>query len=242
MPPITISRSLWRKIVVTLLAMLGFVVIYQATIHDSRTARQASVHDPTSVPMPGTRLEFNATAYCKGTTTASGVNVQTGIAAADPAILPVGSVVSVATGSIRYNGVYTIMDTGSKVGGRLLDLYMWSCDEARSFGRQRVQVTVLRLGWNPRASTPGLIGKLFRLRERPLGPETPVAPPPAAVPPGMDPTAPGETPAQTPAPADSAAPPTAPSGSAPASSPAPGPATGPATAPATAPASSAPLN
>src|SRR5688572_32267291 len=45
------------------------------------------------------------------------------------------------------------------------DLYMWSCHEALAFGRKDVQVTVLRLGWNPRASTPGLIDTLFRRRE-----------------------------------------------------------------------------
>ncbi len=199
MASVTISRSVWRKIVATFFTVIAFVVVYQATIHDSRNAREAAVHDPTTVPMAGSRLQFNATAYCKGTTTTSGVNVQTGIAAADPQLLPVGSVVSVATGNIRYNGVYTIMDTGSKVGGRVLDLYMWSCDEARTFGRQSVQVTVLRLGWNPRASTPGLIGKLFRLRERPAGPDAPVVPPPASISPAS-PASPAPAPDAVPAP------------------------------------------
>ena len=108
---------------------------------------------------------FTATAYCKGTTTASGVVVRTGIAASDPALLPVGSVVNVTTGKTKYNGVYTIMDTGPRVQGRLLDLYMWSCHEALAFGRQQIELTVLRLGWNPNASTPSLIDRLFRRRE-----------------------------------------------------------------------------
>jgi hypothetical protein len=42
---------------------------------------------------------------------------------------------------------------------------MWSCHEALAFGRKAVQVTVLRLGWNPSASSPGLIDRLFRRRE-----------------------------------------------------------------------------
>ena len=42
---------------------------------------------------------------------------------------------------------------------------MWSCHEALAFGRKDVQVTVLRLGWNPSASAPGLIDRLFRRRE-----------------------------------------------------------------------------
>ena len=57
------------------------------------------------------------------------------------------------------------MDTGPKVQGRHLDLYVWSCHEALAFGRRRIEVTVLRLGWDPRASSPSLIDRLFRRRE-----------------------------------------------------------------------------
>jgi 3D (Asp-Asp-Asp) domain-containing protein len=161
-----IARSLRRKIAATVIAAASFVFLYEVTIRDSRSARETSMHDPTSIPMAGSKLQFAATAYCKGTTTASGVNVRTGIAAADPALLPVGSVISVSTRDPKYNGVYTIMDTGPAVQGRILDLYMWSCHEALSFGRKDADVTVLRLGWNPRASTPSLISTLFRRREK----------------------------------------------------------------------------
>ena len=57
------------------------------------------------------------------------------------------------------------MDTGPRVQGRHIDIYMWSCNEALQLGRQSVMVTVLRLGWNPRASTPRLIDRFFRQRE-----------------------------------------------------------------------------
>jgi hypothetical protein len=57
------------------------------------------------------------------------------------------------------------MDTGPEVKGRELDLYIWSCHEALKFGRRRIEVTVLRLGWDPRASSPSLIDRLFRRRE-----------------------------------------------------------------------------
>jgi rare lipoprotein A (peptidoglycan hydrolase) len=93
------------------------------------------------------------------------VKVRSGIAAADPALLPVGSVILVASDLSQYNGVYTVMDTGPKVKGRILDIYIWSCFEALDFGRQDVQVTVVRLGWDPRASTPGRVDRLFRQRE-----------------------------------------------------------------------------
>ena len=113
------------------------------------------------------------------------MNVRNGIAAADPDLLPVGSVIQVDRLGERYNGIYTIMDTGPAVQGRHIDIYMWSCDEARyEFGRRSAGLTVLRLGWNPRASSPSpsLMDRLFRRREAPQPKEMP------AVSPGPDDT------------------------------------------------------
>ena len=165
-----ISRSLWRKVAVTCAASVAFVLLYEVSMFDSREAAPQAIVDPT-LPAAGARFAFTATAYCKGTTTASGVGVRTGIAASDPAILPVGSVVNLSTDTVKYNGVYTVMDTGPRVQGRILDIYMWSCHEALAFGRRPVEVMVLRLGWNPTASTPSLVDRLFRRREaaRPQG-------------------------------------------------------------------------
>ena len=177
-----ISRSLGRKLGVTLLACVTFVLLYEVVMFDSRDAAPQGMVDPT-LPVAGARLVFSATAYCKGTTTASGVGVRTGIAASDPSILPVGSVVNISTDDTKYNGVYTIMDTGPRVQGRILDLYMWSCHEALAFGRRPVEITVLRLGWNPRDSTPSLVERLFRRREAARTVRTP----PAVVPPAVTP-------------------------------------------------------
>jgi len=161
-----LSRSVGRKIVATGTAAVAFAFLYEVTILDSRyAARQAELREETAAPAPGTRLRFTATGYCKGTTTASGVNVRTGIAAADPDLLPVGSVIQVDRLSDKYNGIYTIMDTGPKVQGRHIDIYMWSCNEALELGRRTAGITVLRLGWNPQASTPRLVDRLFRQRE-----------------------------------------------------------------------------
>ena len=178
-----ISRSLWRKVTVTVVAVVGFVLLYEVSMFDSREATPKGPVDPTA-PVAGARLLFSATAYCKGTTTASGVRVRTGIAASDPSILPVGSVITLTTRDAKYNGVYIVMDTGPKVQGRIVDLYMWSCYEALTFGRQQIEVTVLRLGWNPSASAPSLIDRLFRRREAARIP--PPASPPTQPPP-LDP-------------------------------------------------------
>lgn len=161
-----IARSFWRKLVATVAAAVGLVFVYETTIRDSHyAARDAAFADSEGLPQAGTQFPFTATAYCKGETTASGVLVRTGIAAADPALLPVGTVVRVNTHNSRYDGVWTIMDTGPAVQGRTVDLYLWSCHEALAFGRRPIRLTVLRLGWNPQNSEPSLVERLFRRRE-----------------------------------------------------------------------------
>ena len=156
-----------RRTMVALVATLVVAVsVYETRMLDSGYGAWLDMlGDDDDPPAPGSHLAFDATAYCKGQTTAAGVNVRRGIAAADPLLLPVGTVVTLATGDPEYNGVYTIMDTGPAVQGRHLDLYIWSCGEALKFGRRRIEVTVLRLGWDPRASSPSLIDRLFRRRE-----------------------------------------------------------------------------
>src|SRR5258705_8946355 len=178
-----LSRSSTRKLVVTCVAVGGLMLAYEATTFDLLPWGGSGGIDP-AAPVPGARLQFTATAYCKGTTTASGAEVRRGIAAAEDDILPVGSVVNIATDNAKYNGVYTIMDTGPGGQGRLIDLYMWSCHEALAFGRKPIQVTVLRLGWNPRASMPSLIDRLFHRGERAA--TVPRVAPPA---PAVEPTA-----------------------------------------------------
>ena len=170
MANLAISRSLGRKLTATTAVAVGFVLMYEAKVIDFRQISvpgQAKEFTPGDAPVVpnANHLRFTATAYCKGTTTASGVNVRTGIAAADPDLLPVGSVIQVYRLGERYNGIYTIMDTGPAVQGRHIDIYMWSCNEALQLGRRPIEINVLRMGWNPKASTPPLIQRLFRQRE-----------------------------------------------------------------------------
>ena len=162
-----ISTSFVRKVVATLGAVVGFVFVYETTIRDSRySLRPASVAEATAQPTVGMSLNFTATAYCKGETTTSGV---------------------VDAPYARYDGIYTIMDTGPAVQGRALDLYTWSCNEALKFGRRPVRVNVLRLGWNPQNSEPAAVDAMFQRREREKA-DTPlpakVEPEPAVAPTG----------------------------------------------------------
>jgi 3D (Asp-Asp-Asp) domain-containing protein len=167
---ISISRSLGRKLAATAALAVGLVLMYESKVIDFRDIAlpvETDAASPDSVaPAAGVQhLRFTATAYCKGTTTASGVNVRTGIAAADPDLLPVGSVIQVYRLGERYNGIYTIMDTGPAVQGRHIDIYMWNCNEALQLGRRDIAINVLRLGWSPTVSKPNLIERLFRQRE-----------------------------------------------------------------------------
>ena len=47
-------------------------------------------------------------------------------------------------------------------------------EEALELGRREIQINVLRLGWNPKASTPTLVERLFRQREAALETQQPL--------------------------------------------------------------------
>ena len=181
MPPLLLARRALAAVVAIGVAL----IVFAPRIRDSTE----EMFDASGRPRLGSALRFEATAYCKGETTAAGTAVRTGMAAADPALLPLGSVVRVQTTVTRHNGIWTVLDTGPEVKGRELDLYMWSCNDALAFGRRPAQVTILRLGWDPQNSAPTAVELLFRRRERarpdpapaPLAPSE--VPPAATVPP-----------------------------------------------------------
>jgi len=86
-------------------------------------------------------LDFHATAYCLKGRTASGEHVRPGIIAADPRVLPLGTVVHLRAG--RYTGTYTVLDTGGRIRGRLIDVYVPTQKEAIQFGRQKVKIKIV---------------------------------------------------------------------------------------------------
>ncbi len=83
---------------------------------------------------------FSATAYCLRGKTSMGHSVRPGIIAADPRVLRLGSKINVQGGG--YSGTYLVSDTGSRIKGKKLDIWMASCAEARRFGRRNVTVSV----------------------------------------------------------------------------------------------------
>jgi 3D (Asp-Asp-Asp) domain-containing protein len=97
-----------------------------------------------SMEMLGPPASFQATAYALRGHTASGVYVRRGIIAADPRVIPLGSVVQITTPG--YSGIYTVQDTGRLIKGKIVDLWMGSSREARIFGRRQIKLRVLRWG------------------------------------------------------------------------------------------------
>ncbi|HLK62245.1 MAG TPA: 3D domain-containing protein [Bryobacteraceae bacterium] len=94
---------------------------------------------------PRANGQFLATAYAQTGITRSGKPARRGFVAADPRVLPLGTKVLVSNAG-PYSGTYTVADTGAKVRGRHIDIFMPSVYRAREFGRKMVQVKVLAWG------------------------------------------------------------------------------------------------
>jgi 3D (Asp-Asp-Asp) domain-containing protein len=87
-------------------------------------------------------MTMHATAYTGHGRTASGKRVRRGMVAADRRVLPLGTKVRLKNAG-QYSGVYRVEDTGGKIRGRKIDIYMPSHGAAKQFGRQTVKVEVL---------------------------------------------------------------------------------------------------
>jgi 3D (Asp-Asp-Asp) domain-containing protein len=99
--------------------------------------------------------DFEATAYCVTGITKSGIKVAPGHVAADPKVIPLGSMIYVD--SPLMGGVYQVLDTGELVKGKIIDIFIPSHDNCVEFGRRAVKVQVLRygfLGKAPSSRTP----------------------------------------------------------------------------------------
>lgn len=131
--------SEWVSIRVATLGIL-------CTITAGGCAPRAPVATPAPTPSPTpARQAFEATAYSIKGKTASGAPARSGVVAADPRLLPLGSRIRVY-GAEQYSGEYTVTDTGRTIKGREIDIFIPDAGEARRFGRRQVEVEVLELG------------------------------------------------------------------------------------------------
>ena len=87
-------------------------------------------------------MTFHATAYSIKGRTASGQHTREGIVAADPDVLPLGTRIRVSNAG-QYDGEYVVADTGRKIKGHDLDIYIANHAEAKRFGNKRLTVQIL---------------------------------------------------------------------------------------------------
>ena len=141
-------RAIARNVIVfsCSLGAMQLVVTRSSEIIDSKLDAEYIKYKTAAfshIQMP--RLEFLATAYSDHGITKSGLPAATGLIAADPAILPLGSLVQMD--STAYHGLYQVMDTGRLIKGKRIDIFIPGKDSALAFGAQKVHLTVLRYGY-----------------------------------------------------------------------------------------------
>ena len=97
---------------------------------------------PAPAPTPtigsGTQMTVTATGYCLRGTTATGIPTGWGVVAVDPAVIPLGTRMS-----IPGYGEGVAADTGSAVRGATIDLWFPQCSQALAWGRKVVTITLL---------------------------------------------------------------------------------------------------
>ncbi len=108
----------------------------------SLIALSADKAQPGRDPRRVASLEVSVTAYCIKGETASGVRTRRGIVAADPDVLPLGTVIRLS-GLERHNGRYVVRDTGREIKGNDVDVFMPDCDAAKEFGRQHGRARIV---------------------------------------------------------------------------------------------------
>jgi peptidoglycan DL-endopeptidase CwlO len=109
-----------------------------ATLPASDGGAGAPTPAPVPVPTSGNQLTVSATGYCLTGTTATGIPTSWGVVAVDPAVIPLGTRMS-----IPGYGEGVAADTGPAVRGAAIDVWFPSCSQALAWGRKTVTITLL---------------------------------------------------------------------------------------------------
>jgi 3D (Asp-Asp-Asp) domain-containing protein len=108
-----------------------------------------------SGPRYGDPVPVILTSYCLSGTTRRGRYVRAGIIAADPKYFPLSRYVELYVGK-KYYGRFLVDDTGRKIRGAHVDVWLPTCREARRFGLKRgtamlvPRAPVIRLAGRPK--------------------------------------------------------------------------------------------
>lgn len=81
----------------------------------------------------GEPIRVEITAYCLSGTTRRGRWVRPGIVAADPRVFPLSRYIELFDGD-RYLGKFLVDDTGDKIKGQHIDMWVPTCRQAIVFG------------------------------------------------------------------------------------------------------------
>jgi 3D (Asp-Asp-Asp) domain-containing protein len=104
--------------------------------HGSATSPPARVADP-PLPAAGTTLVVTATGYSLAGSTATGLPAGWGVVAVDPAVIPLGTRLT-----IPGYGEGVAADTGGGVQGTAIDLWFPTAAQAEAWGRRTVTVSL----------------------------------------------------------------------------------------------------
>jgi len=106
------------------------------------------IRGPVERALDGVPVSVELTSYCLRGTTRRGRWVREGIVAADPRIFPLSRYVELFAED-RYLGRFLVDDTGLRIRGPIIDVWLSTCDASRQFGRQRGLAVLV-----PRATAP----------------------------------------------------------------------------------------
>jgi 3D (Asp-Asp-Asp) domain-containing protein len=96
-----------------------------------------------SGPQYGEPVPVMLTSYCLSGTTRRGRYVRPGIVAADPKYFPLSRYIELYIGK-KYYGRFLVDDTGRKIRGPHLDVWLSSCKDAKRFGLKHGTAMLVR--------------------------------------------------------------------------------------------------
>jgi len=143
-----------------LLVAVSLLLVPSAPSADRKHKRPMTGHE---------KGKFVAFAYTSNGKTVEGVSPVAGkTIAADPSVLPLGTLVRVS-GAGPWSGEYRVGDVGGNIKGRKVDIFVNGVKEAINFGRREVEIAVLQIPFR----TPSETGTRARRTSSPVYGEKP---------------------------------------------------------------------
>lgn len=112
-----------------------------STVSDATTNEPSNAQaEASSNNNNGTSMSIEATAYAGDTITSTGTTPKWGTIAVDPTVIPYGTKVYIP----KFDMVFTAEDCGSAIKGKRIDIFMNSEAECVKFGRQNMEIKILK--------------------------------------------------------------------------------------------------